>query len=147
MAVTASGIFVPTILDILDATQLAINTAADTFKVAMVTNSTTPDFDTHDHWSDLSATEVSGTAYTAGGAALTSVTFTGASGTVTFDAADAAWASSTIGSARAAVVYDDTVASDPLICLVDFGADYSSANGTFTITWNASGIWSLDLTP
>jgi hypothetical protein len=147
MAVTASGLFLPTFVDILDATQLAMNTASDTFKVAMITNSATPDFDTHDHWSDLSGTEVSGTGYTAGGAALTSVTCAGASGTIKFDAADSSWTTSTITNARAAVVYDDTLASDPLVCLVNFGADYSSANGTFTITWNASGIWTLDLTP
>lgn len=147
MAVTASGLFVPTFLDVLDATQLAVNTGSDTFKCAMVTNSATPDFDTHDHWSDLSGQEVSGTGYTAGGVALTSVTLTGSSGTITFDAADASWASSTISDARAAVVYDDTLTNDPLIALIDFGADYSSSNGTFTITWNASGIWTLDLTP
>lgn len=147
MAVTASGLFVPTFLDVLDATQLAVNTGSDTFKCAMITNSSTPDFDSHDHWSDLSANEVSGTGYTAGGVALTSVTLTGASGTITFDAADVSWTTSTISSARAAVVYDDTLTSDPLVCLVDFGGDYSSANGTFSITWNASGIWTLDLTP
>ena len=147
MAVTASGMFLPTFVDILDATQLAVNTASDTFKVGMITNSATPNFDTHDHWADLSGQEVSGTGYTAGGAALTSVTCAGSSGTIKFDAADSSWTTSTISNARAAVVYDDTLGSDPLICLVNFGADYSSANGTFTITWNASGIWTLDLTP
>ncbi len=147
MAVSASGLFVPTFRDVFDATQLAVNTGSDTFKCAMITNSATPDFDTHDYWADLSANEVSGTAYTAGGSALTTVSLTGASGSLVFDADDVAWASSTISSARAAVIYDDTLASDPLVCLVDFGADYSSANGTFTITWNASGIWTLDLTP
>jgi len=147
MAVTASGLFVPTFLDVLDATQLAVNTGSDTFKCGMVTNSATPDFDLHDEWADLSAQEVSGTGYTAGGAALTSVTLTGSSGTITFDAADVSWTTSTISSARAAVVYDDTLAGDKLIALVDFGADYSSSAGTFTITWNASGIWTLDLTP
>lgn len=147
MAVTASGLFLPTFLDVLDGTQLAVNTASDTFKCGMVTNSSTPNFDSHDHWSDLSSNEVSGTGYTAGGAALTSVTLTGSSGTITFDAADVSWSSSTINDARAAVIYDDTLTSDPLVCLVNFGSDYSSANGTFTITWSSSGIWTLDLTP
>jgi len=147
MAVTASGLFLPTFLDVLDGTQLAVNTGSDTFKCGMVTNSSTPDFDTHDHWSDLSGNEVSGTGYTAGGAALTSVTLTGSSGTITFDAADVSWTSSTINDARAAVIYDDTLTNDPLIALVNFGSDYSSANGTFTITWSGSGIWTLDLTP
>ena len=147
MAVTASGLFVPTFLDILDGTQLAVNTASDTFKVAMITNSSTPNFDTHDDWSDLSGNEVSGTNYSAGGVALASVTLTGSSGTITFDAADSSWSTSTISNARAAVIYDDTLSGDKLICLVNFGADYSSANGTFSITWNASGIFTLDLTP
>ena len=44
-------------------------------------------------------------------------------------------------------VYDDTLTSDPLIAYIDFGADYSSSNGTFTIAWNASGIFTIDLTP
>lgn len=147
MAVSASGLFLPTFIDILDGTQLAVNVASDTLKCAMITNSSTPDFDAHDHWSDLSSNEVSGTNYTAGGASLASVTLTGSSGTIKFDANDVSWSSSTISSARAAVIYDDTLTNDPLICLVNFGADYSSANGTFTITWNASGIFTLDLTP
>ena len=147
MAVTASGLFVLTFRDILDSTQMAVDTGSDTFKCAMITNSSTPNFETHDHWSDLSGNEVSGTGYTAGGAALTSITLGNASGTLKFDAADTSWTTATISSARAAVIYDDTLANDPLICLVDFGADYASSAGTFQITWNASGIWTIDLTP
>ena len=147
MAVTASGLFVLTFRDILDASQLAVNTGSDTIKVAMITNSSTPNFETHDHWSDLSGNEVSGTNYSAGGVALASITLANASGTLKFDAADTTWATATISSARAAVVYDDTLTNDPLICLVNFGADYASSAGTFQITWNASGIWTIDLTP
>ena len=147
MAVTASGLFVLTFRDILDASQLAVNTGSDTIKVAMITNSSTPNFETHDHWSDLSGNEVSGTNYSAGGVALASITLANASGTLKFDAADTSWTTATISSARAAVVYDDTLTNDPLICLVNFGADYASSAGTFQITWNASGIWTIDLTP
>jgi len=147
MAVTASGLFVLTFRDILDASQLAVNTGSDTIKVAMITNSSTPNFETHDHWSDLSSNEVSGSGYSAGGATLGSITLANASGTLKFDAADTTWSTATISSARAAVVYDDTLTNDPLICLVNFGADYASSAGTFQITWNASGIWTIDLTP
>lgn len=147
MAVTASGLFVLTFRDILDASQLAVNTGSDTIKVAMITNSSTPNFETHDHWSDLSGNEVSGTNYSAGGVALASITLANASGTLKFDAADTTWSTATISSARAAVVYDDTLTNDPLICLVNFGADYASSAGTFQITWNAAGIWTIDLTP
>ena len=147
MAVTASGLFVLTFRDILDSTQMAVDTGSDTFKCAMITNSSTPNFETHDHWSDLSGNEVSGSGYSAGGAALTSITLGNDSGTLKFDAADTSWSTATISSARAAVIYDDTLTNDPLICLVDFGADYASSAGTFQITWNASGIWTIDLTP
>ena len=147
MAVTASGLFVLTFRDILDASQLAVNTGSDTIKVAMITNSSTPNFETHDFWGDLSGNEVSGTNYSAGGVALASKTLANASGTLKYDAADTTWSTATISSARAAVVYDDTLTNDPLICLVNFGADYASSAGTFQITWNASGIWTIDLTP
>ena len=50
--------------------------------------------------------------------------------------------SSTI-TARYAVVYDDSGASNAakaLIGYVDFGSDQSSTNGNFTITWDSTGI-------
>jgi len=34
-----------------------------------------------------------------------------------------------------------------LICYIDFGADKSSSAGDFVLSFNASGIFTLDLTP
>lgn len=117
---------------------------SDTIKVALVTSSYTPNQDTHDYWDDVSANEASGTGYTAGGATLGSKTlnYTSGSNLWTFDAADVSWTSSTI-TARYAVIYDSTGTSStsPLIAYVDFGSDQSSSAGTFTIAWNASGIF------
>ena len=45
------------------------------------------------------------------------------------------------------MIYDDSLTNDPLIGAVDFGGDFSTTAGTFKITWNASGIFTLDLTP
>lgn len=120
-----------------------IDLDSDTLKVMLCTSSYTPNQDTHQYKSDVT-NEVTGTGYTAGGATLTSVTvaYDGPSNTYTLDAADTSWTSSTI-TARYAVVYDSTPASDatrPLICYIDFGADVVSSSGTFQITWNASGI-------
>ena len=78
---------------------------------------------------------------------LTSITFATSGGTITWDAADVEWTSSTITSARYAAIYDDTLTNKPLICAIDFGGDFSTTSGTFKITWNASGIFTLDLTP
>lgn len=119
---------------------------SDTLKVMLCTSSYVPDQDTHRYKSSVT-NEVTGTGYTAGGATLASVTVTynAATNTLTLDAADTAWANSTI-TARYAVIYDATPGTDatrPLIAFIDFGADVSTTAGTFTITWDAAGIASL----
>ena len=143
----ASGLYGVTFLNALK-NDLALDlddTTADRFKIMLVTSAYTPDFGAHDFKADVT-NEVVGTGYTAGGESLTSVTLTQAAGVITFDAADVTWTSSTI-TARAAVIYDDSLASDPLICYIDFGSDQSSSSGDFVISFNASGIFTLDLTP
>jgi hypothetical protein len=117
---------------------------SDTIKVALLTSSYSPNQDTHDYYDDVVANEVTGTGYTTGGATLASKTSTydSANNVIVLDAADVTWSSSTI-TARYAVVYDDTPATNgtkPLIGYVDFGSDQSSTNGNFTITWDATGI-------
>ena len=116
----------------------------DTIKVALLSNSYTPDQDAHNYFDDVSTYEVTGTGYTTGGATLTNKTntYSGASNTIVLDADDVTWSSSTI-TARYAVLYDAspaTNATKPLIGYVDFGSDQSSSNGNFTITWDATGI-------
>jgi hypothetical protein len=121
-----------------------IEADADTFKIALLDNTHTPDQDAHDYFSDVVADEVSGTGYTAGGATLASfaATYDAGTNTIKLDATDPSWASSTI-TARYAVIYDATPGTDatrPLLVFIDFGADVSTTNGTFSITFNASGI-------
>lgn len=121
-----------------------IDLDGDTFKIALLNNTHTY-ASTDAVWADVSAEEASGTGYTTGGAALTSVTWTRSGDTVTFDAADAAWTTASF-TARYAVIYDDTVTTpvaDPLVCFIDFGADKTVTAGTFTVQFNASGIFSL----
>ena len=119
-----------------------IDMDGDTFKIALLTSSHTPDA-TDSTYADVSGDEVSGTGYTAGGATLTA-TWTRSGGTTTFDADNVTWSSSTI-TAQYAVIYSDTPTSpaDPLVCLLDFSEDKSSSNGDFTVNFNASGIISL----
>lgn len=116
----------------------------DTIKVALLTNSYTPDQDAHNYLDDVIANEVSGTGYTAGGNTLANKTnnYNSATNVIVLDADDTTWSSSTI-TARYAVIYDATPATNatrPLIGYVDFGSDQSSSNGNFTITWDATGI-------
>lgn len=122
---------------------------SDTIKVALVTSSYSPSQDNHDYWDDVVANEASGTGYTAGGATLANKTVTYDAGTnkTTFDADDVSWAASTI-TARYAVLYDSTPgtnATRPLVAYVDFGSDQSSSSGTFTVSWSASGIFTVTM--
>uniref|UniRef100_A0A6M3J5B2 Putative structural protein n=1 Tax=viral metagenome TaxID=1070528 RepID=A0A6M3J5B2_9ZZZZ len=122
----------------------------DTFMVALFTNEALPastysSYDTGGAGVGLTAdkTEVAnGNGYTTGGVALASVTWSQAAGTCTFDAADSEWTAATF-AARYAVIYSTTAAANELVCLIDFGAEKTVTAGTFTITWNASGIFTL----
>lgn len=154
MAVTASGLYGPTLEKFLIATSLPTNgiESETAVKVLMITNSATPNFDTHDFRDDVT-NEVTGTGYSAGGATLTSTEValaTPAAGQLNYDAADVSWTTSTISSARAAVGYfarGGASSADELIFLSNFGADASTSAGTFTIQWHANGIFYIDHTP
>lgn len=104
---------------------------AHTFKIALYTSSATLDAST----TTYSVTnEVSGTGYTAGGEDLT---VTGGavstSGTTAFvDFSDVSWTSATI-TARGAVIYNSSVAGNPAVAVLDFGADKTSTDATFTV--------------
>lgn len=126
-----------------------IDLDTDTLKVMLCTSAYTPDQDAHQYKSSVT-NEVSGTGYTAGGATLAgvTVTYTGATNTLTLDAADPSWASSTI-TARTAVIYDSTPATDatrPLIAYLQSDVDISSSGGAFTITFDANGIATITIT-
>lgn len=119
---------------------------SDTIKVMLLTSAYTPNQDGHDYLDDVVANQVSGTGYTAGGAALAgkTATYDAATNTVKFDATDVTWAGSTI-TARYAVVYSDAGATDgqkALIAYFDFTTDRASSNGEFVIRWGADGVFS-----
>lgn len=124
-----------------------IDLDTDTIKVMLLTSSHSQDQDAHEFIDDVSANEVSGTGYTAGGATLGSKTITqdDTDNEGVFDAADVTWSTSTI-TARYAAIYKDTgtPATSPIIAILDFGTDKVSSAGNFTISWNAEGILNLN---
>jgi len=119
--------------------------------VAMFTNSASIDADTAQY---TTSNEVSGTNYTAGGAALSSVTIglgDNSSGVPTafVDFADTTFSSSTISSARGALIYNSTLSgastgstvtalANPSVAVINFDADKSSSAGDFTIQYPAN---------
>lgn len=70
--------------------------------------------------------------YAAGGGALTNVTPTSSGTTAFTDFADLSFTSATI-TAYGAMIYNNTAAGDPAVCILDFGGAKTSTTGTFTI--------------
>ena len=116
-----------------------VDWAADTIKVALLKEAYTPLQDTDDFYTDVSAQEITGTGYTAGGATLasTTATYDAASNTVRLDAADTEWTAASF-SAYYAVIYKDTgvAATSPVLAYVDFGELVTVSSGTFKLEWD-----------
>lgn len=150
MSITASGLYGLTL------EKFFIDTVGDSLEaednvLALVNDSHTPNFDTHDFAADLD-NEISSGNYAR--EAVTSTEITLSSGTLTYDAADTLYDNSgsddvTISNAMAAVLIivgnDDT--DSELVGLWDFVTAASCTNSTFTVQWNASGLITLDYTP
>ena len=106
----------------------------DTFKVALVTSSYSPDKDTHEHFDDVT-NEVSGTGYSAGGETVTgTLTLDTANDKLTLEFASTSWTSATI-TARGAVYYSSTgtASTSTLIAFNDFGSDVAVTAGTLAL--------------
>lgn len=118
-----------------------------THKVAMFTNSVTPNFDTDTAYavSPWNANEVSGTGYTAGGFLLANTTFAIVSGLLVWDnTVDPSWTTSTITNARCGLFYADALAGNNAIVLLDFGSNFSTVADTFNLHLNTAGILVYD---
>jgi hypothetical protein len=119
------------------------------FKLALFTSSHTPA--TSDTTFSALTGQVSGNGYTAGGQALTSITWAQTSGVAKFDAADVVWtASGGSITARYAVLYNTTVAgAGDLVgyfVLDSTPADVTATDGnTLTVQWHTDGIFTLSV--
>lgn len=102
----------------------------DEFKLALYDNSASFTAATT-AYTNTNEVANSGT-YSAGGGALTNVTPTSSGTTAFTDFADLSFTSATI-TAYGAMIYNNTAAGDPSVCILDFGGAKTSTNGTFTI--------------
>jgi len=117
-----------------------VDLEADTIKVGLLTSSHSFTA-THNVWTDVYANQISGTGYTSGGATLGNKAVTQAA-TTKFDADDTSWTTATFTAAHA-VIWDDSEATDDLICSIDFGGNQTVAAGTFKIQYHTDGIITL----
>ena len=111
----------------------------DTYKCALVTGYT-PSQTAHTRWSDVSANEITGTGYTAGGNTVVP-TFTKdtTNHRMTIVFPQTTWTTSTLSATRA-VCYKSTGtgSTSPLIFQNDFASTVTTTAGTFTL--NASTL-------
>jgi hypothetical protein len=101
-----------------------------TFKLALYDNSASFTAATTAYTSSNEVAN-SGT-YAAGGGTLTNVTPTSSGTTAFTDFADLSFTSATI-TAYGAMIYNDSAAGNPSVCILDFGGAKTSTAGTFTI--------------
>lgn len=114
-----------------------------TFKVCLLADSYTPDFDAHEFYNALTG-EISATGgYTTGGQTLANVSVVYDTGTraVQVHADDPSWTFSAQKDFRYAVVYQDSglASTSQLVWLIDFGVGGRSETGVFTIQWADTG--------
>ena len=102
-----------------------------TFKLALFTSSASLGAATTDYSTSNEITNTSGTAYTSGGATLTSVTPVASSTTAVCDFSDVSFSSASF-TANGALIYNSS-ASNAAVCAIAFGSDKTATNGTFTI--------------
>jgi len=106
-----------------------VHSLSDTYKIALYTNSATLNESTTIY---ITANEVTGINYTAGGLELTGFT-TGLSGSIAYLYFDnAVWSESTI-TARGCLIYNSSK-GNKAVAAFDFGADGISVSGDFTVT-------------
>jgi hypothetical protein len=106
-------------------------TTGDTFKIALYDSDATLGAGTTAFSTSEEITNTSGTAYTSGGATLTSVTPTSSSTTAICDFADVSFSSASF-TANGALIYNSSD-SNAAVCAIAFGSDKTATNGTFTI--------------
>ena len=107
--------------------------AGSAFKIALYTNSATLGTTTTAY---AASNEVSGSGYSAGGAALTNTGVAKSTVTSYTDFSDVSWTSASF-TARGCLIYNSSsisgLTSNAAVCSIDFGGDKTVSSGTFTI--------------
>jgi len=122
--------------EILVGTHNFTASSGNSFKLALYTSSASLGASTTAYSSSNEISYASGSAYTAGGKALTSVTPVLDGSTAVCDFADISFTSASF-TANGCLIYNDTQ-SDKAVCVVAFGGDKTVSSGTFTIQFPAA---------
>ena len=120
--------------ELLEAKHNFLASGGNTFNLALYTNSATFTAATTAYTSTNEISNTAGSAYSAKGNTLTRVDPTTSGTTALTDFADSSWSSATF-TARGALIFNDSASGDPTVLVLDFGADKSASNGTFSVVF------------
>ena len=122
--------------EILVGTHNFTASSGNSFKLALYTSSESLGAGTTAYSTSNEISNTSGSAYTAGGKAIVSVTPVLDGSTAVCDFADISFTSASF-TANGCLIYNDTQ-SDKAVCVVAFGGDKTVSSGTFTIQFPAA---------
>ena len=125
-----------------------IDWEVDSIRCALLKAAYTPDKD-HSTWADVSANEVAGAGYTTKGVVIANMAVTqdDVNDLAKLDGDDAVFTAVTLTGLNApqyAVIFDDTLATDDIICIYDFGSAIECNGGNFTVEFNADGMMKIE---
>jgi len=137
MAITTNAITNSFKEDILQGIHDFTVSTGDTFKLALYDSSASIGADTTSYAAGISGQVPDTGQYVAGGGALVNalVSVNGTTAFVSFN--DLSFTGVTL-TAKGALIYNDTEAGDPSVCVLDFGGDKTATAGTFTIQFPAA---------
>ena len=146
----ASGLYVPAFRDALDTSNIVVDFLLDTNKVDLYLDAKTPNFDTDASY-DATNEVATATGYTRDNMTVASTTantatWASAAGILKYTwTGTVVWAAPSTFTARGMIIHA-AAGNFPLVA-VTFGSDFTCTAGTFTITPNASGIFTIDMVP
>ena len=123
--------------EILTAVHDFTASTGNTFNLALYTSSATINKSTTAYSATNEISNTSGSAYSAKGNALTSVTPVLDSDTAVCDFSNTSWTSATF-TANGCMIFNDSASGDPSVCTIAFGGDKTVTSGTFTIEFPAA---------
>tara|TARA_R110000796_G_scaffold155866_1_gene272432 strand:- start:615 stop:1055 length:441 start_codon:yes stop_codon:yes gene_type:complete len=119
-------------VELLKAVHNFTASSGNTFKIALYTSSASLGAATTAYSATNEISNTSGSAYSAGGATLTSVTPVASSTTAVCDFNDVSYTSASF-TANGCIIYNDSASGDPACVVIAFGGDKTVTSGTFTI--------------
>ena len=137
MAITTNAITNSFKEDLLNGLHDFAVSTGDVYKLALYDSSASIGADTTSYAVGISGQVGDSGQYAAGGGALVNA-LVSVNGTTAFvDFNDLSFTGVTL-TARGALIYNDTEAGDPSVCVLDFGGDKTATAGTFTIQFPAA---------